>query len=235
MAPEVLSVLRDSMRGWGDPAVRHERAISRARAAVRHRVISAAVLTGGTVILVPYSGVGMLDVFWVAAAAGTGASAVLAARHVRWLERMPPPVRTPRRTSAARPAVDRLTRAGAALPPLLRRLGPATGDTATEAAAADRSLRDLAASIDSLESAVRVAPPGAHAGLVEARAVLLARLDEGTVAYEGLVAAAAECVAVAAGSPDDGAQIRLQDATDRLHGLAIGLGEAQGIGRPVLP
>jgi len=54
---------------------------------------------------------------------------------------------------------------------------------------------------------------------------------KGTVAYERLVAAAAECVAVAAGGPDDGARSRLQEAADRLHGLAAGLSEAQSIGR----
>lgn len=234
MPTQMVQLLRESIRGWGDPAVRHERAINRARAVARHRIIAAASLTGATAVLVPYSGVGWVDVLWAAAATGAGASAVLAGRYVRKLERRPPPVRVPRHASAARPAIDRLTRAGAALPELLRRLGVVAGDTAAEAAAADRSLRELAACIDSIESALQVTPPEAHAGLVEARAALLARLDEGTVAYERLVAAAAECVAVAAGGPDDGARSRLREATDRLHGLAAGLSEAQSIGRPSL-
>jgi len=233
MPTQMVQLLRASIRGWADPAVRHERAINRARATARHRIIAAAALTGATAVLVPYgNGVGWVDVLWAATAAGAGASAVLAGRYVRQLERRPPPVRVPRRASAARPAIDRLTRAAAALPELLRRLGSVTSDTAAEAAAADRSLRELAACIDSIESALKVTPPEAHAGLAEARAALLARLDEGTVAYERLVAAAAECVAVAAGGPDDGARSRLQEATDRLHGLAAGLSEAQSIGRP---
>lgn len=235
MPTQMVQLLRDSVRGWGDPAVRHERAIRRARASARHRIVAAATLTGATVILVPYSGLGWLDVFWAAAATGAGASALLAGRYARRLERMPAPARLPRRTSTARPAVDRLARAGAALPVLLSRLGAASGDTAIEAAAADRSLRDLAASIDSIEAALQVTPHEAHAGLLEARAALLGRLDEGTAAFERLVAAAAECVAVAAGGPDDGARHRLQEATDRLHGLAAGLSEVQSIGRPSLP
>lgn len=235
MPGQVTSLLRESILGWGDPAVRHQRAVSRARAVAQRRIIAAAALTGATTVLVPYAGIGMIDVAWAAAAAGTAASAVLARRQSRRLERMPPPVRIPRRASSARPAVDRLTRAGAALADLLRRLGSPASDTAVEAAAADRSLRDLAASIDSLDAALRVTPAEAHDGLVEARAVLLARLDEGTLAYERLVAAAAECVAVAAGGPDEGASVRLREATERLHGLAAGLSEAQRVGRPIVP
>lgn len=185
-------------------------------------------------ILVPYSGLGWLDVFWAAAAAGTGAAAVLAGRSARRLERMPAPARLPRRTSGARPAVDRLARAGAALPHLLDRLGDGVGDTGGEAAAADRSLRDLAACVDSIESALQFTPPEAHVGLVQARATLLERLDEGTLAFELLVAAAAECVAVAAAGQDHGARCRLQEATDRLHGLAAGLSEAQAVNRTML-
>lgn len=235
MPNQMVQLLRDSVRGWGDPAVRHERAIRRARANARHRTVAATALGGATVILVPYSGLGWPDVFWAAAATGVGASAVFAVRYVRQLERHPPPARVPRRASAARPAIDRLARAAAALPELLRRVDGLGSDTAAEAAAAERSLRELAACIESVESALQVTPPEAHAGLTEARAALLARLDEGTAAYERLVAAAAECVAVAAGGPDDGARSRLLEATDRLHGLAAGLSEAQRIGRPSLP
>lgn len=233
--PIQIQRLRESIRGWGDPTVRHERALNRARSAVRRRVIAAAGLTGATAVVIPYRGVGWVDVVWAAAATAAGASAVFAGRYLRQLQRRPPPVRVPRRTSAARPAIDRLTRAGAALPELLRRVGAVAGETAAEAAAADRSLRELAACVDSVESALQVTPPEAHAGLAQARAALLARLDEGTVAYERLVAVAAECVAVAAGGPDDGARSRLQEATERLHGLAAGLSEAQSIGRPSLP
>ncbi|MGB9378143.1 MAG: hypothetical protein WCB04_11590 [Mycobacteriales bacterium] len=235
MVSDVVQTLRDSIRGWGDPAFRHERAIARARNSLRRRFIAAAALSAATAILLPYSGISWLDVLWGAAAAGTVAAAVLAARELRRLERLPPPPRTPRRASAARAAVDRLERAGAALPPLLGHLGGVAGETASEAAVADRSLRELAASIDSIEVALQVSPAEAHAGLAEARIVLLTRLDEGTAAYERLVAAAAECVAVAAGGPDLGARHRLQEATDRLHGLASGLDEAQSAGRAILP
>jgi hypothetical protein len=230
---DVLLRLKQAVAAWQDPAVRHERAVGRARDAVRRRITVAAALTGATAILLPYGGgVGWVDAGWAAAAAATAASAVLAARRLAELREYVPPPPLPRRASAARPAVDRLARGVAALRALLTGLGPEAEGIAAEATAGERSLRELAARVDAMDAALAVTPVDAHPGLREATAMLLARLDEGTLAYERLVAAAAECAAAAAGGPGDTfAHRRLEEAIDRLHGLAAGLHEARDAGR----
>ena len=64
-----------------------------------------------------------------------------------------------------------------------------------EAAAADRSLRDLADRVASVERALRLAPADARPPLAEAHARLTAQLESGVAAYERLVVAAAGYVA----------------------------------------
>ncbi|PZS27479.1 MAG: hypothetical protein DLM59_16395 [Pseudonocardiales bacterium] len=233
MFGNVLARVAETVGAWQDPVVRHQRALTRAREAVRRRITVAAGLTGATAILLPYGGgVGLPDAGWAAAAGASVASAVWAGRRLAELRAHVPPPARPRRLSSARPAVDRLGRAVASLQALLVRLGSAGEDTAMEAVAAERSLRELAARVDAVEGALMVSPAEAHAGLDEAQATLLGRLDEGTQAYELLVAAAAQCVAATVEGPGDAfASRRLQEATERLHGLAAGLHEVRGVGR----
>ena len=64
-----------------------------------------------------------------------------------------------------------------------------------EAADADRSLRDLADRVASVERALRLAPAEARPPLAEAHGALVAQLDAGVAAYERLVVAAAGYVA----------------------------------------
>ncbi|MDQ6874702.1 MAG: hypothetical protein M3042_06515 [Actinomycetota bacterium] len=235
-AGQLVRRLGEAVVGWQDPLVRHQRAVRRAETALRHRMVAAAALAGAAAILVPYAGLGLPDVGWVAAAAGCATSAALAARRLRMLRLDVPLPALPRRSSAARPGIDRLARAAGALRGILARLGPLTGDTVTEAAAAERFLRDLAARVDAIESALPIAPAEDAAGLWEARQLLLGRLAEGTDAYERLVAVAAHCLAAGSAgplgaAPDLFALRRLEEATDRLRGLAAGWHEVHGAAR----
>lgn len=235
-AAALVRRLGETVAGWQDPLVRHQRALRRAEAALRHRLVAAAALTGAAAILVPYAGLGLPDVAWAAAAAGSTASAALTFRRLRTLRLDAPPPGLPRRSSAARPGVDRLARAAWALRGIVARLGAVADDTVTEAAAAERALRDLAARVEAIESALPIAPAEAAAGLWEARQLLLGRLAEGTQAYERLVAAAAHCLAAGSAgplgaAPDLFALRRLDEATDRLRGLAAGWHEVHGAAR----
>lgn len=127
--------------------------------------------------------------------------------------------------AAARPW-GRLERASATLSGLAGRLtGPA--DTAVlEAAAAERSLRDLIDRAAAVERALGVAPADVRPALDAAHGALVDQLEDGVTAYERLVAAAAGYVAedgrAGTGHP---ATARLTEATDMLGGVADGLAE----------
>ncbi|HWG94561.1 MAG TPA: hypothetical protein VNU66_10080 [Mycobacteriales bacterium] len=125
----------------------------------------------------------------------------------------PPP---PHPRSAAFPSVRRLEQVRGALRSLLPLVGPAGREVAEEAWAAaadnDTALRWQAA---------RLAAAEPHRGVDPAE---LARLEAGVAAQEGLVQAVADLVAASA---DPAAGARLQDVTDRLHGLAEGLREVR--------
>jgi len=242
------------MFGEADPRAAHLRRVDRARRSARRWAVAAATLAGSAAVAVPYAGIGMLDIVWAGAA--TGSLAVLAARRqdARTLERLPLPPPPAPRTVAPLPAVralrrlgtgrlalhgsaaagpsHRLDRAAAALPGLLDRLGHAQAgrDAAVEAQAAERALRDLAGRVLSVEQAVRVAPAASREALQTAAGVLVARLREGVDAYEGLVGAAAGCVAASAAAgvglgADAFAVRRLEEAADALAGLSRGLAE----------
>lgn len=242
--------VRDTVTAWTEPAARHRRRLLRARASARLSTVVAATSTGATAILVPWHGVGAPDSFWLALTAGTVTATALSWQRVRQLVRTPPPPALPRSASSARPLMDRLSAARAALWTVLRSLGPLAGDTAADAAAAERSLGELAGRVVALEAAFACSPPEATAGLLEARSVLLGSLESGVRGYEDLLAAAAGCVAAsaqefgAASAQEFGAAsaqefgvaqgfspvgysaaARLADSADRLRGLTMGLAE----------
>ncbi len=237
--------VRDTVTAWTEPAARHRRRLLRARASARCSTVVAATSTGAAAVLVPWHGVGGPDAFWVALTAGTLTGAVLSWQRVRRLLGTPPPPTLPRHGSAARPMMDRLATARSALATVLRSLGAVAGDTAADAAAAERSLAELAGRVAALEAALACAPPTAVGGLLEARAMLLGSLESGVRAYEDLVAAAAGCVAASAqGYGAASAQgyrasadpctpsARLTESADRLRGITIGLTELMS---PALP
>jgi hypothetical protein len=133
------------------------------------------------------------------------------------------------RDSAAAAAWQRLERASRAMPALAGRLPGTAADAAAEGLAVEAVLRDLAHRIVDVERGLAAAPPDAQQPLRQARDVLVAQLGEGVDAYERLVAAAAECVAEGARAVDNSAVHRLTEATERLVGLASGLGELRDL------
>ncbi|MDM4723136.1 hypothetical protein QTQ03_27340 [Micromonospora sp. WMMA1363] len=139
-----------------------------------------------------------------------------------------------RGTSAAAPW-SRLDRAAQTFAGMTIRLTGLAEPAVAEAAAADRSLRDLAARVASVERALSLAPPDARPPLAEAHRVLSAQLESGVAAYERLVVAAAGYVAENA-RPDGTehpAAARLTEATDLLHGVASALAELRGVNSPL--
>ena len=134
------------------------------------------------------------------------------------------------RGSAAADVWQRLDRAARAMPALAARLPESAGESVAEAIAVERVLRDLAYRIVDVERGIAAAPADSRDPLVQARDALLRQLTEGVEAYERLVAAAAECVAEGA-YPDSDTSVtaRLTAATDRLVGLAQGLGELRDL------
>lgn len=135
-----------------------------------------------------------------------------------------------RGTSAAEPWA-RLDRAALTFAGMRSRLTGLAEPAVDEAAAADGSLRDLAARVANVERAMRLASPEARPPLAEAHAALVAQLESGVAAYERLVVAAAGYVAENA-RPDGEhpAAARLTEATDLLHGVASALAELRGVG-----
>jgi hypothetical protein len=129
----------------------------------------------------------------------------------------PPPVpMPPPPQSAAFPAVRRLEAVREELRRLLPLVAPAGREAAEEAwhaaSEADTALRWQAARLAAVEPHRGVDPE------------LLRTLEEGVGCQERLVVAVADLVAASA---DPLAAARLQDATDRLHGLAQGLREVR--------
>jgi hypothetical protein len=166
-----------------------------------------------------------LQDLWGSAAGGIAFFSGLAALHGITVRRRPPvrpmaalpavPVPPPA-TSAAFPAVRRLEALREELRRLLPLVAPAGRVAAEEAwqaaAEADSALRWQAARLAALEP---------HRGL---EPELMRMLEEGVGSQERLVVAVADLVAA---SGDPLASSRLQDATDRLHGLAQGLREVR--------
>ncbi|GLY21246.1 hypothetical protein [Micromonospora sp. NBRC 101691] len=137
-----------------------------------------------------------------------------------------------RGTAAAEPWA-RLDRAALTLAGMAGRLTGLADPAVLEAAAADRSLRDLAERVASVERAVRLAPSPARESLAETHRILVGQLNDGVAAYERLVVAAAGYVAEDA-RPGGGhpAASRLTEATDLLHGVASALAELRAVGDP---
>ncbi|MFG1951358.1 hypothetical protein [Micromonospora sp. NPDC048830] len=138
-----------------------------------------------------------------------------------------------RGTGAAEPWA-RLDRAALTLGGMAGRLGGPAEPAVREATDADRSLRELAERVASVERALRLAPADARAPLAEAHRELAAQLEGGVAAYERLVVAAAGYLAEdARPSGEHVAATRLAEATDLLHGVASALAELRAVGDPL--
>lgn len=195
---------------------RRERLLARARRAVP---LQGGVAAAGSLLLLLSEGGD-----WVWGPLAT--LAAVRAGHAVATLRHPPPVPVapaaltappaPPRASAAWPAVDRLDRAREQVARLAPLVGPsgqaAAGEALAAADDADTALRWQAARLAAVEP---------HRGTDP---VLLAALLDGVGCQERLVAALADLVA--ASDPRTPASSgTLQDAADRLHGLADGLRE----------
>jgi hypothetical protein len=138
------------------------------------------------------------------------------------------------RGSAASAPWARLDRASLTLAGLAGRLTGPADPAVLEAAVAERSLRDLAERVASVEKALRFAPDDSRSGLEAAHGTLVEQLDGGVTAYERLVAAAASYVAEDGRQAEEhAATSRLTEATDLLRGVAAGLAELRTAGRPM--
>jgi hypothetical protein len=185
------------------------------------------VLLGGLAAQAVVTGDPIAGVCLAAVSVGGAWVTATATRHAWRLHHLPMPaprpVRPPR-GSAARSAVDRLDAEQVALGQLLGLLGEPGAYTAMAAADAADALRQCAARVVAVEAA------SAWTSRAERRAdpavdALVARLNAGVAAHGQLVRAAADAVAASSGGLDVLALQRIEDETDRLRGLALGLAE----------
>lgn len=199
---------------------RRERKIRKARASLPRQAVLA---VGAGLAWVPLEGtvwewpvVGAAVVFGVGAIRSVGVLRSPPPEPVRALPALPAVPMPPPPSSTAFPYVRRLEAVRDELRRLLPLVGPAgrpAGEEAWQAASeADAALRWQAARLAAVEP---------HRG---ADPDLLRTLEEGVSCQERLVTAVADLVAASA---DPLAGTRLQDATDRLHGLAQGLREVR--------
>ncbi|BCJ57833.1 hypothetical protein Jiend_12550 [Micromonospora endophytica] len=140
-----------------------------------------------------------------------------------------------RGTTAAGPW-ERLDRAAATMAGMSVRLTGLAEPAVAEAAEAERSLRELASRVASVERAVRLAPADARPPLAEAHQALTGQLADGVAAYERLVVAAAGYLAEEYRPElEHPAAARLTEATDLLHGFASALAELRPAPPPLPP
>lgn len=244
----VLTEFRRRFASWRDPRARLLRQRRRAKRTTTGGAATAGVFGAGAV----GTGVGQAGLaadsgidafFWDVSTFGMGGVAVAGAAvavrfgvKYRALKRtpLPPerpaPVELPAAGSAARPSMQRLRDAEQTLHAALSELGAVgAGAGAAEArATADHTAAELrrgAQRLVAVESAIRHAPESQKHALREDVQRLRGELDEGVDGYGGLVAAAGQAVA-ASGSVEQ--THLLQDATDRLAGLADGMREVFG-------
>ena len=198
---------------------RRERQLRRARKRLPRQAV---VALGGALAYVPLNGFFELSAGAVAVVFGFGAVRSVGVLHspapapLPVLPALPAVPMPPPPHSAAFPAVRRLEAVREELRRLVPLVAPAGREAAEEAwlaaSEADTALRWQAARLAAVEP---------HRGVDEA---LLRALEEGVGCQERLVVAVADLVAASA---DPHATLRLQDATDRLHGLAQGLREVR--------
>jgi hypothetical protein len=221
-AAELAADARAGIVRYRDPAERLRRRQRRARWGVGIRTAPTVVI-GGVAGQAIVAGDTVAGGCLAAVAAGGVWATGVSLRHAWRLHRTPVPASEPRRpprSSAARGAIDRLDAQQIALGQLVGLLGGSGTETAATAGEASVALRRCAARVVAIE-----ATPGGHPASDPAVAALVTRLDAGVTAHAQLVRAAAAAVAASSGVPDAFTLQRVEDETDRLRGLALGLAE----------
>jgi hypothetical protein len=141
------------------------------------------------------------------------------------------------RRSAAGPAFARLERAAQALDGLAPQLAGPGREAMDDVHDSQRTLRELAERIRSVEQSMSIAPSQRRSSLADGHRSMVARLETGVTAYEDMVGAAASVIAEQSALDDvvgaDSVTVhRLSEATTRLHALADGIGEMRGFHTP---
>ncbi|GAA4829813.1 phage shock envelope stress response protein PspM [Saccharopolyspora rosea] len=244
----VLTEVRRTLARWRDPRARLLRQRRRAKRAATGSAVTAGVFGAGAYTSATAPGLWEMWGSWahgvqefatfglggIAVAAGVGAvgagTRYWKLRKAPLPEAPPQPVELPPQDSRAREPMRRLRDAEQSLHRALVQLtsagaGEAAADARRTADSAAVELRRGADRLVAVEEAAPHAPAAERAELHADADRLRAELDEGVEGYGRLVAAAGRAVA-ASGSTEQ-AHL-LQDATDRLAGLAAGLRELFG-------
>ncbi|NYH78009.1 hypothetical protein FHR84_001331 [Actinopolyspora biskrensis] len=247
----VLTNIKQKVAAWRDPRARLIRRRKRAKRLAVGSGTTTGVFGGGAYLAYAPETLGLpgepagetlfdlasLGLGGIALAAGVGT--VGAVRRYRRLKRTPlpesppEPSRLPSRTSAAYEPMRQLADAERSLYDSLNRLDagfgqggdPVSGARSTGADVA-AALRSVADRLEAVEDTVEHAPGEQRRELEEEIRRMRSELDDGVERYGALVAAAGR--AIAAGGNSDRRDHRMQDATDRLAGLAEGLRELSG-------
>jgi len=240
----VAGEVRRKIARWRDPRARLLRKRRRARqTAVTGAVGTGALGAGSYAAFAPHA-IGLfpgpaLETLLDVTAFGVGGVAVATAfgsvaawRQYRRLVRTPlpdaapEPVELPPSGSQARAPMRLLADAEQSMHRALSQLSSGgfaeAADARATADSAAAALREVAARLQAVEGAMAHAPESEQEHLRADVRRLRAELDEGVEGYRHLVAAAGRAVA-ASGSPEQ--RHAVQDATDRLAGLAAGLHE----------
>ncbi len=253
---QVVDALRKKLAALRDPRMRLLRRRRRARRAFVASSTATGVFGGGALLafspqilgepLQAFTA-GLLDVSGAglgAMALATGAAAVGAGARYRRLKHtaLPPPapdpVALPPVGSRAREPMQRLRDGEQSLHEVLAQLAaPAAGvpqesvaDAGAAAGEAAAFLRGVADRLCAVEGALPHAPPAERAALEADVERLRRELDEGVDGYGSLVAAAGRAVAASGAATARHPEQRraVQDATDRLAGLAAALHDLAG-------
>ncbi|TDD49265.1 phage shock envelope stress response protein PspM [Saccharopolyspora elongata] len=244
----VLSEVRRKFANWRDPRARLLRQRKRTKRTAVGSAASAGVFGAGAVTSasLPEMWAALGDMGWLlqyASTTGLGGIAVISGvgavkvglKYRRLMrtplpEPQPEPAALPSQGSEARVPMQRLRDAEQSLRHALAQLtsagaGSAAADARATADIAAAELRRVAERIVAVEAAIPHAPETQKAALRADVQRLREELDEGLDGYGGLVAAAGRAVAASGASEQ---KYLMQDATDRLAGLAAGLREIFG-------
>ncbi len=249
----VLTGIQQKLAAWRDPRARLLRRRRRAKRTTAGGAVATGTFGGGAFLayspetagiaaapelpelLLDAAGFG-LGALTVAAGAGTVGAAL---RHRRLKKTplpdpAPAPVTLPPEDSRAHPPMRSLRDAEQSMHAVLGQLKRSRGvdddpvdESRATAASAAASLRAVADRLQAVEAAIPHVPDAEREALRTDADHIAAELDEGLEGYRGLVAAAGR--AVAANAPADQRYL-VQEATDRLAGLALALRELSGDG-----